>query len=82
MDELTRERYLLGVPWVERYRKPGPLRRSVPVVDWAVIEERRRVLDEGMKRDRPGRFAGGGAVDPAMAGTGDGSTGGEGSVWD
>jgi hypothetical protein len=50
VDELTRERYLLGVPYVERYRQPGPLARRVPVADVATIEERRRVLDEGLKK--------------------------------
>ena len=49
MDELTRERYLLGVPYAERYRQPGPLRRRFPVADVATIEERRRVLDEALR---------------------------------
>ena len=49
MDELTRERYLLGVPYAERYRQPGPLRRRYPIADAATIEERRRVLDEALR---------------------------------
>jgi len=52
VDELTRERYLLGVPYAERYRPPGPLRRRYPVADAATIEERRRVLDEALRPRR------------------------------
>jgi len=52
VDELTRERYLLGVPYAERYRQPGPLRRRLPVADAATIEERRRVLDEALRPRR------------------------------
>jgi len=44
MDELTRERYLLGVPYAERYRQPGPRHRKLPLADLATIEERRRIL--------------------------------------
>jgi len=44
MDELTLERYPGGVPWSERYRKPGPRHRKLPVADLATIEERRRIL--------------------------------------
>ena len=45
MDELTLERYPGGVPWSERYRKPGPRKcPKLPVADPAVIAERRRVL--------------------------------------
>lgn len=50
MDELTRERY---ADWDQ----PRP-KRKLPWADWKVIEERRRVLDEGMRRPKPERSTG------------------------
>ncbi len=54
MDELTRERYLLGVPWAERHRKPTPWpKQPKPLrADAAVIAERRRVLLGEQRRVR------------------------------
>lgn len=50
MDDLTRERYPDGVPWVERRRRPVALVRPVEPADWSEILERRRILNEAMAK--------------------------------
>jgi hypothetical protein len=79
MDELTLERY-------PRLPSRRPKVKRIPLVPWTVILERRRVLDEGMKRHRPGRVVDGGTVAPATnAGSTDDNSRAaseKGRVWD
>ena len=51
MDELTMERFGSYLPLRELTAQPPP-RRGWPVVDWRVIDERQRILNDALAPKR------------------------------